>query len=321
MPAKLSSWVKGIALNAGCSARYKALITSGRLSAEMLLAYRHVSDNTPLIPAGITVAKRELVDVRKMLVDNPEGVMFSGSLPQLCLPERAVSAIDSGRIAYIIESATTPTQLNNLVGSIIVNVDNDAAGFKRANKDAEVDALCLLMYWHREKEDHTSAFQSIASDLTFHGRRLGTGSKHFAARLELINAEEKSRETLGVSAWRKCIFLTEYSTGVEAEGRFSEVKGAGEKLMKAMAEDCAKIEGWNLDTLGRYLQIGRRLSEESVNRWLILWEAVHKRNAFLDGIMMLRACVGVTPDDDELALLLQIIFLEQRSGVTKTHED
>ena len=130
--------------------------------------------------------------------------------------------------------------------------------------------------------------------------------------------QRKNRETVSVSAWRKCIFLSEYATGVVDEGRYPEVKSTGEKLMKAMTDDCTKIDGWNSDTLGRYLQIGRRLGEENITQWLLLWESVHKRNAFLDGIMMLRACVGCTTDNDELARLLQILFLEQRSGVKNT---
>ena len=70
------------------------------------------------------------------------------------MPEQAVSAIDSGRIAYIIEAATTPAQVKNLMGAIIVNIDgNDDSGSKRANKDAEVDALCLMMYWHQHDEE------------------------------------------------------------------------------------------------------------------------------------------------------------------------
>ena len=87
--------------------------------------------------------------------------------------------------------------------------------------------------------------------------------------------------------------------------------------MKAMTEDCTKIDGWNVDTLGRYLLVGRHLSEHIVCNWLIIWEATCKRNAFLDGITLLRACVGVTQSDDELAKLMQILFLEQRCGLKK----
>ena len=88
--------------------------------------------------------------------------------------------------------------------------------------------------------------------------------------------------------------------------------------MKAMADDCTKIDEWNLDTLSRYLQVGRRLRAHTVRRWLIVWETTFKRSTFLDGIMLLRACVGVTNDDDELAQLLQILFLDQRSGLKKS---
>ena len=51
------------------------------------------------------------------------------------------------------------------------------------------------------------------------------------------------REPLAVSAWRKCIFLSEYATRVVDEGRYPDVKATGEKPMKAMTEDCTKVEG------------------------------------------------------------------------------
>lgn len=201
-PPTLASCMKQpITFMADSADVYNSLITSCTLKAEIQKAHEHVAALTDLVPAGTTVAMREIADVTELLVANPEGVLFSGTLTSLCLPERAASAIDSGRIGYIIDAATTPAQLKNLMGSIIVNTDGADSGFKRANKDAEVDALCLMMYWHKHLEDHTKALKLIASDLVFHGRRLGAGSKTFAARFELMNAEEESRKHTG----RQCM--------------------------------------------------------------------------------------------------------------------
>ena len=109
VPPTLASWVKQpITFMADNAADYNKLITSRTLKAEIQNAYEYVATLTELIPAGTTVATREIADVKEMLVANPEGVMFSGALTNLCLPERAISSIDSGRIGYIINAATTP---------------------------------------------------------------------------------------------------------------------------------------------------------------------------------------------------------------------
>ena len=133
-----------------------------------------------------------------------------------------------------------------------------------------------------------------------------------------MDQEEKSRESLAVSAWRKCLFLDECSNYVQAEGRYADAKKPGEKLMKAMSDDGVATDGWNVDTLTRYLQVGTRLAAQKVRKWLSIWDFFYKRNTFIDTITMLRACIGATTDDEELSLLILIVFLDQRRGLKKT---
>ena len=168
------------------------------------------------------------------------------------------------------------------------------------------------MYWVSHGKHASDRLVQLASDLVFEGRDLGTGSEVFGAKFELMNSEEKSCDALAVSGWRTCIFLAEYLERVTAEGRIADAKTPGEKLMKAMILDCTHIQEWNADTLSRYLQVGRRVAEEKVKRWLVIWETMYKGDALLDGIMLLRACVGVPNDDDELARLLQTLFLARQ---------
>ena len=322
-PQSLKGWLKSspLPLPIDSADKFKKLVISGNLGEELNKSYQYVTALETMQPAGITVATREFADVKKLIADNAEGVMFSGTLSQLRVDERALSTIDYGRIGYIIESADNDAQLKTMLGVIMVNIEEgEQLRFMRANKDAEVDALCLLMYWNSQNRQVQSRLIALASDLVFHARRLGAGSKVFAAKFELMNADEKSREAMSVSAWRKCIFLSEYVDRILLEDRFSDVRIPSERLMKAMTEDCTKIDGWNVDTLGRYLLVGRRLSEHLVRNWLIIWEATCKRNAFLDGITLLRGCVGVTQSDDELAKLMQILFLEQQCGLKKNLE-
>lgn len=319
--ASLRGWLKTTALPLPTDSadKFKKLVISGKLGEELRKAYKYVEELPKMEPAGITCATRELADLRKLIADNAEGAMFSGTLTQLCMGERALSTIDFGRIAYIIEAADTDFRLKSMMGVITVNIgEGEQLSFMRANKDAEADALCLLMFWNCSNSEITSRLVAIASDLVFLGRHLGVGSKVFAAKFDMMNAEEKSREAMAVSAWRKCVFLSEYADRVVLEERFADDKIPSERLMKAMKEDCTQIGEWNVDTLGRYLQVGRKLGEDKVRSWLIIWEATYKRNSFLDGIMLLRGCVSSATDEEELAKLLQILFLEQRCGLKKT---
>ena len=158
--------------------KLQKLVISGKLGEELSSAYKYVGSLAKMEPAGITVATRELAEVKTLIADNAEGAMFSGTLSQLCVDERAISTIDFGRIAYIIETADSDSRLKTMMGVITVNIEEgEQLIFKRANKDAEVDALCLLLFWNHTNSEIHLRLTAIASDLVFLGRRLGVGSK------------------------------------------------------------------------------------------------------------------------------------------------
>ena len=191
-PQSLAGWIKTtpVKLPTDSVDKFKRLVISGNLSAEVHQAYKYVQSLPAMVPAGITVAARNFVDVQKLIGDNPEGIMFSGSLSQLSVEDRALSTIDYGRIGFIIESAATDAQLKSLMGVIMVNIAEgvkEASNLLRANKDAEVDALCLIMSWNSRNEQILKRLTAIAADLVFLGRRLGAGSKVFAAKFDLMN--------------------------------------------------------------------------------------------------------------------------------------
>ena len=119
---------------------------------------------------------------------------------------------------------------------------------------------------------------------------------------------------IAVSSWRKCLFLKDYVDEVIKEDRFADTKIHSGKLLAAMKEDNVKLDGWNNETLARYLQVGRRLASPKVMLIMMQWESVYERNAFVDGINMLRGCIGATTTDDDLADLLWTLYLEQVTG-------
>ena len=214
----LKGWLKTTALplpTDEAADKFQKLVISGKVGEELVHAYKYVESLPKLEPAGITCGIRELAEVKKLIADNPEGVMFSATLSQLCVDERALSTIDFGRLAYLIETADSDWRLKSMMGAITVNIeDGEQLTFRRLNKDAEVDALCLLLFWNNTNSEIKSRLIAIASDLVFLGRRLGQGSNVF---FEIMNARENSRQAMAVSAWRKCIFLQEYCDRVIKE--------------------------------------------------------------------------------------------------------
>ena len=173
--ASLKGWLKTTPLQLPTDSmkKFKQLVIASKLEEELMAAYKYVGELPKMEPAGRRCATRELAEVRKLVADDAEGAMFSATLTQLCLKERALSTIDCGRIAYIIQTGDSDSRLKSMMGVITVNIgEGEQLNFRRVDKDAEVDALCLLMYWNCSNSEITSRLDAIASDLVFLGRHL-----------------------------------------------------------------------------------------------------------------------------------------------------
>ena len=174
-PSSLKGWLKtsALALNTDSKDKYKKLIISGKLGEELVESYQYVKSLPAMVPAGITVATREFADVKRLVVANPLGVMFSGTLSQLVVEERALSTIEAAEIATVIQLADTDVRLKFSMGIITVHIEEgEQLRFMPVDQYAEVDALCLLMLWHSGNSQVHSRLIALASDLVFLGRRL-----------------------------------------------------------------------------------------------------------------------------------------------------
>ena len=66
-------------------------------------------------------------------------------------------------ISSLHKSADSDAQLKSLLGVIRVNIaEGEQLRFMRANKDAEVDALCLLLFWHSSNPSVHSRLIALA---------------------------------------------------------------------------------------------------------------------------------------------------------------
>ena len=141
-----------------------------------------------------------------MIEKGKSGVLSAGSLSALDLHATAVSTLDTGRISHLLTNSTTLASLKSMIGKIIINASvwdgNCFSGLIRADKDAEVQTLCLVAF--RCKNPRVSA---ACADLTFDFKELGLGSKQATATLKLLDNEDKLRAVMGISGWRKVSML------------------------------------------------------------------------------------------------------------------
>ena len=215
-------------------------------------------------------------------------VLFSGSLGQLALSTEAIpNNIDNGRIAGVLEEIVKLRDLSDLVGTIVINSDAwtgaIATGLHRADKDAEVAAACLVAWLHKTHAEETEELKIIFADLIFEARPMGVGAKLMCKKLDIIRGEEKKRDYIGMSAVRMTKYLTKIADQIAEEKLFASKKTPAEKLM-AMLESEKIAKGWNLETLRRYLSIGRRIQVPAVSDLMDTWEFFHKRNTVVDSI-------------------------------------
>ncbi|CAK0829854.1 unnamed protein product, partial [Prorocentrum cordatum] len=240
-------------------------------------------------------------------------VTSAASLGMLDLNHNACSAVDVARIIFMFQEHNDSLAFKRAVGTISINYDTIVHGFQklqRLDKDAEVHALMLLLYYTKD-----DAIAAECQDLHFEYVRAGTGSKATTYTLSLINAEEKKRQVIGLSAWRRMVFYSDLSAKAAREDRFPESKGEGDRLLKVLQQDGVPDSNLDDNTVKRYLSLGSRIKKHMV--LLMTWEACHQRDSLLDNLMNLRNAFGASDNEDDAALILRELFLQQRAGVRK----
>ena len=97
----------------------------------------------------------------------------------------------------------------------------------------------------------------------------------------------------------RCVLINDAYDMAAAEGRFSDKKDEGEKLMSVWREDGVPVEGMNAETVKRYLHLARRLSSVTIKAQLMAWEMYEKRSTLVDSMTALRAVFGVSSDPED----------------------
>ena len=131
-----------------------------------------------------------------------------GVLGMLDLVFRADDNCDVGRTRWMVEQMCTSSSLSKLLRGIPINaasIQNELKGLQVSGAgDSNVDAVCLILYWHRDQSVILVQFAKALRDTVFHAERSEGGSRVYIERILRGEEEEKARNALGRSAWRLC---------------------------------------------------------------------------------------------------------------------
>ena len=190
--------------------------------------------------------------------------MFGGTLGSLNLHSFAIpNTLDLGRVSHLLETTKTAAGLPDMLSVMKVNIDicphADLTHLVRCHKDAEVVAACLVVFWHKDKGCRQSILVGL-SDLAFDARSMGTLSSFKIEKFKIVEKEDADRDVMGLSAFRKCVFLVDLASDVSTENLFPEITDEAQKLVKAFGIAAKGVlSSWNLDTMRRYLGVGKKL--------------------------------------------------------------
>ena len=298
------------------AARFLGIVNADALVDELAASIAWVRENVPKTPVGAACPLRTPTDIKQLLDKGTEGVLSAGSLSALSLSASAVATIDTGRISLLLTNYRTLKSFKAMVGKVIINASvwdgNSYEQLIRADKDAEVQAMCLVAYWCKIPQV-SEAF----ADLTFEFRYNGTGSRSLTATLKLCENEDNLRSVLGLSGRRKVCVYSDLVQMMLDEGRFTDGADVGDRLIKVLNEDGVSPGKLNADTMKRYIHLGRRCGNDIVKSCLEKWEALNRRDSLVDGITVLRGVCSSTENDVELGTILHELMLQQRAGLRK----
>ena len=187
--------------------KFEDIILDGNLETELTSALRHADRVVQKIPLGKAVSARSADDVKKGATGQGP-CLFSATLSMLDLTTSAMKTLDTARMGFTIGQFETIPELMKAVGTITINCDSwegtDLKKLHRFDKDAEVQGLCLLLYWAKgtDLEKH---LKNACADLVFDAQPKGTGSKLASQKVIHVDLEEKKKQTMGCSSWRKCL--------------------------------------------------------------------------------------------------------------------
>ena len=166
-----------------------------------------------LKPMGIAVPKAKCTNIAAQFKksDAPASMSFSATIWMLDLRHRLMplDKLDLARTRWAIQMVSMYGQSSKVLDGFAVAAESlsDAEDFKdlcRVERDADLDAVLLLVYWHRlEDETQKHPWFDHMRDLHFKAQRVGIGVAASVERFLRIEEEEGKRNVMGLSTFRR----------------------------------------------------------------------------------------------------------------------
>ena len=301
------------------------LVHKGKLAEELQDAIEYCANTLtsgdwmePLGRAANTSTPR---DVQKKLntPHGPDAIIFGGTFGMLDFGDRvkAMPAMDVGRMRWACEVLDQEHKFSKLLGQIVVRGDfvttDSFYSLRRVERDADIDVVCLSLYWHRPLDTAEHPLKEMCRDIVFSAQRVGQGLELEIERFKGLMDEEKKRHAMGKSAWRLAVDLQDMVKLAEPERHGLSDADLISKVLSTRKE--LQTE-WRSDTCQRYLMVARKMDatcQSIMNRW----ELAFQRKTLVDGITLLRAAAMACTSPEEMAILLETLFFEQTCKIRK----
>ena len=191
---------------ADVGAKLKLMVKEDSLNATLTLAYAYAKTVIPHTPMYVSGPFQTSGSIQEHMQSDPAAtIIASATLQDIALEADALSTFDIARVQWMLTQHVDARSFKDAIGVITVNyntVDSNCKQGRRLDKDAEIQALCLLIYWTKAQ-----AFVDIASDLVIKYVHAGAGSSSKAYTLRMINSEESKRKVRRASMiWKPSLF-------------------------------------------------------------------------------------------------------------------
>ena len=174
-----------------CGDKFLSLVKSDMVMPALKEAYAYAKTVVSPEPLLISGPPHNKASLKEKMSDGDGHVTASSTLIDLNLEADALTTLDVARIQWMMTHHAHARAFKDGIGVITVNwdtVDANGSSAQRLDKDAEIQALCLLIFWTQAK-----AFVDVAADLVFKYVHGGLGASSKAYTLKLINSEESKR--------------------------------------------------------------------------------------------------------------------------------
>jgi hypothetical protein len=307
-----------ITMQTGMVKRFEDLVYEGRVIPEMKLALQHVlalgRDPEATEPLGLACPTADPNDLHAAFKRTPAPAFmtFSATLWMLDLEYRVTTLdrMDYSRMRWALETITTHKSVERLLKDTAVaaeGITNESkfSKLRKIDRDADIDVVVLAAYWHNAKKG--DAWWAELRDLQFSAQLGGSGYEVTVKRFMREDEEEKKRNVMGYSAFRRAQDLQQLvKEGAGERGGLCDA-GLAAKLLEK--EDALRGK-WGVDTCRRYLAISGRFNSEG-EAIMSKWEMKFGRSALLDSLNPMRSATTAAQTPEEMTTLVRVLFWEQ----------